>query len=660
MYKQYFPKYFINLLLNILLNCYIYQSVFFGKNYGDASDGTVQMVLHEHWWRWLTGKTSFLNTEFFYPFDKAFGYSDVFLLQGPIHSLFRWLGFDMFSSWSITTFVFLIVGNIGWSIFAIRILTNEILRIIFPISMVFSSSFVGYFQSEPNIVGYTWLSWFAIFLHAIYKSFFTNKRKFNILLSIFPNLIVIYALSCWYGTFFLLASLFLTLLFSALVLYANGLLREFLFKLKNRLEIKILLRGLPSFSLFLILFIYIYIPVQGDPYRPVSEMISKSPRFNYLFNGAHVNDGGLLSKIYTFLNFESQMDMQLGLGLFTASISIILIMYFLFRIRRYDNLLLLSFIISTLFLYFYFAVWDDNYSLHSYFFQNIPGLHSIRVPVRYVIFLGFVSIASIFIFIDKLLLKDKMLKNSILGLFIAILVLLDQFRFPEPGWDETIVRSEKLEAQKMEIKAKCDYFYFDAPGGWWYDQVVAMAFSYSADVPTTNGNTGAYPPNYPVQSFVHEGDISGMINWINQIDPSKVGCITNGELPIYVFDSSEDRFDVEDGFTPVETDGKNFWRWAVKSNSAFFIYSTSGTEIVIELEISNATCSKDRKIQFSTSPRNIFQELTINNEARIIRLKVPMEGSRFQKVLISTSNDPCNVVGDPRNLFYEIKNWKLL
>jgi hypothetical protein len=110
----------------------------------------------------------------------------------------------------------------------------------------------------------------------------------------------------------------------------------------------------------------------------------------------------------------------------------------------------------------------------------------------------------------------------------------------------------------------------------------------------------------------------------------------------------------------VETDGKNFWRWAVKSNSAFFIYSRSGTERVIELEMSNATCSNERKIQFSTSPSNIFQEITINKDARIVRLEVPMENSRFQKVLISTSNDPCNLEGDPRNLFYEIKNWKLL
>lgn len=640
--------------------CFIFQSVFSGKNYGDASDGTVQMVLHEHWWRWLNRKTSFLDTEFFYPFDKAFGYSDVFLLQGPTHSLFRWFGFEMFTAWTLTTFVFLLIGNIGWSLLSIRILSNEIIRFIFPISMIFSSSFVGYFQSEPNIVGYTWLSWFSLLILTIYKSYFSNTKKFNVLMSILPNLIVIYALTCWYGTFFLLTSLILTLLLSAFILLLKGQLRDFLFTLKNKLDFKILWRGAPSFTLLLLLFIYIYIPVQGDPYRPVSEMISKSPRFTYLFNGAHVNNGGLLSKIYSTINFDSQMDMQLGLGLLTTSISLILIIYYIIWIRKYDNYILFSFIISSFFLYIYFAVWLDNYSIHTYFFQSVPGLHSIRVPVRYVIFLGFVSISSIFLFLDYFIQKSKNSKNLILGLLIAALVLVDQFRLPEPGWSESIVRNDKLEAQKLEIKAKCDYFYFDAPGGWWYDQVVAMAFSYSVDVPTTNGNTGAYPPSYPVQSFVHEGDISGMIKWINKIDSSKVGCITNGELPLYVLDSKQDRFDIEDGFTPTENDGKNFWRWAVKSNAAFFIYSRSGTEKIIELEMSNATCSKDRKIQFSTGPSNIFQEITINNDEKIVRLKVPMENTRFQKVLISTSNDPCNLEGDPRNLFYEIKNWKIL
>ena len=62
------------IISSFISTTFIYQSVFFGKNYGDASDGTVQMVLHEHWWHWFNGKTNFLRTEFFYPYDRAFGY----------------------------------------------------------------------------------------------------------------------------------------------------------------------------------------------------------------------------------------------------------------------------------------------------------------------------------------------------------------------------------------------------------------------------------------------------------------------------------------------------------------------------------------------------------------------------------------------------------
>jgi hypothetical protein len=653
-------KYFINLFFSIIATCYIYQSVFFGKNYGDASDGTVQMVLHEHWWRWFNGKTSFLDTEFFFPFNKGFGYSDVFIIQGPLHSLLRLLGFEMFSAWSITTFIFLLLGNAGWTFLSIRIFSNKFIIYMFPLSMIFSSSFVSYFQSEPNIVGYTWLSWFSLILVYIHKYYYLDSKKFNILISIFPSLIATYALSCWYGAFFLISSLIVTLFISSIVLFYKGHLTRHLLELLNKLNFKILFSGIPTFAIFISLFIYIYIPVQGDPYRPVTEMISKSPRFKYLINGAHVNDGGLFAGFYSRMNFDSQMDMQLGIGFLTFSILLILLFYYLIRMHNIKNIILFSFFAGSTSLFVYFAVWFEEFSLHSYFFQRIPGLHSIRVPVRFVIFIGYVAIFAIYIFIDRINFKSKNRNIVFLGVIFAVLVLFDQFRIPSQGWDKSIVLNEKLKAQENEIKADCDFFYFDAPGGWWYDQVAAMAFSSSIDVPTTNGNSGAYPPNYPVKSFVHEGDISGMIEWINKIDPTKVGCISNGELPLFRLDRDQERFDIEDGFTPVETDGNNLWRWAIKSNASFFIYSNNKSEKIVEFDMANATCSKFRKIQFSTSPENILQEVTINNESKVIQLKVPMQNSSFQKVLISTSDDPCKIEGDPRNLFYEIKNWKML
>ena len=320
-----------NINLNILATIYIFQSVLFGKNYGDASDGTVQMVLHEHWWRWINGKTSFLNTEFFYPFDRAFGYSDVFLIQGPFHVLFRFFGFDMFAAWTITTFIFLLLGNIGWAFLSFRILSNKFLRILFSLTMVFSSSFVGYFQSAPNIVGYAWLSWFAILLNAIYINYYENKKRFNFLITAFFNLIVIYAMSCWYGTFFLLVTLIIFLFICLLHLLYKGDLKRFLSNFLKKVDFRIQFCGVPTLALLVALFIYIYIPVQGDPYRPVSEMLSKSPRLIYLFNGAHVNDGGFLKPIYKILKFDSQMDMQLGIGFITFSLLILIIIaYFSF------------------------------------------------------------------------------------------------------------------------------------------------------------------------------------------------------------------------------------------------------------------------------------------------------------------------------------------
>ena len=649
-----------NVFLNILATFYIYQSVLFGKNYGDASDGTVQMVLHEHWWRWISGKTSFLDTEFFYPFDKAFGYSDVFLIQGPIHVLFRFFGFDMFAAWTITTFIFLLLGNIGWAFLSFRILSNKLLRILFSLTMVFSSSFVGYFQSAPNIVGYAWLSWFAILLNAIYINYYGNSKRFNFLVIAFFNLIVIYAMSCWYGTFFLLITLIVFLFICLLNMLYKGNLKNFLIDFSKKIDFKILFSGVPTLALLVGLFIYIYIPVLGDPYRPVSEMLSKSPRLIYLFNGAHVNDGGFLKPIYEILKFDSQMDMQLGIGFITFSLLIIVIVAHFLKLTKSVNFMPIALLLSTIILFSYFAVWPGNFSLHSILFDTVPGLQSIRVPVRYVIVLGYVSIFIIFVFLDNLLRFKKKRLFSIFCIFLSIITLLDQFRFPNNGWDKSVVINENLLAQQNKLKKNCDYFYYDAPGGWWYDQVVAMAFSYSIDVPTTNGNSGAYPPKYPVQSFVHEGDISGMINWIDSIDISKRGCITNGELPIYVLAAKEDRLDIEDGFTPVETDGKNTWQWAVKPNASLFIFSGNKTDKTVQMEIANSDCTEERSITISTSPEAILQEITINKVTKKISIEIPMKNRSFQKLLITTSDDPCKLDGDPRNLFYEIKNLEML
>jgi hypothetical protein len=132
---------------------------------------------------------------------------------------------------------------------------------------------------------------------------------------------------------------------------------------------------------------------------------------------------------------------------------------------------------------------------------------------------------------------------------------------------------EKINAQSYDLKENCDYFIYDAPGGWWSDQIKGMVFAYQLDVPTVNGYSGAFPPDYPVQEWLHEGDISGVFDWINKVDKNVRGCFTTGDLPIFYLDSQDSRFEFEDGFTPEETNGKSKWRWANRNRSFEFLYS---------------------------------------------------------------------------------------
>lgn len=649
------------IISSFISTTFIYQSVFFGKNYGDASDGTVQMVLHEHWWHWFNGKTNFLRTEFFYPYDRAFGYSDAFLVQGPIHALFRALGVEVFQAWSITTFIFLIFGNMGWAVLGNLILKNKFIGLFFAVSMTFSSSFVGYFQSAPNIVGYTWLSWFAILTLKLIQSYKVSTKKFNFLIILYCNLLLIYALSCWYGAFFLIFIIFVSLLIFIISLTFSSDLLNFIKELKTEINLKILFSGVPSLLLLMSLFFYIYILVQGEPYRPVSEMLSKSSRIFYLINGAHINNGGILKPIYESLGFDKQIDMQLGIGFITFFSALIIGFFafgkFLWQEKSRSNLLLASFFTSIILIYVYFSAWTNFFSIHSLFFNNIIGLHSIRVPVRYVIVLGYVAIFGISIFVDRYLITTKRMDKILY--FLLILIFLDQYRTPNPGWDESIVINEGLESQAAQIKNNCDYFYFDAPGGWWYDQVVAMAFSYKIDVPTTNGNSGAYPPNYPVMSFIHEGDISGMINWINKINKLKTGCITNGSIPVFILGQGESRIELEGGFTSTETDGKNNWRWAVNNKSYAFVYSAAGKDVTIELELSNSKCTENRKLSVQNGQQDVIIDLELSNQTKKFQIDVPMNKNQIQKLTLVTSEDACLIDGDPRNLYYEVKNWKI-
>jgi hypothetical protein len=267
-------------LLAIVFNLYVYRTVFSGNLIGEPFDARLMITLHEHMWRWLNGLVSFRDTEFFYPYDTGLGFSDVFLVQGILYSIFRLLGFDSLSSWMNITILLVIVGNLGWVVIARKFLDKYIIQILFVLTMISSLSFVNYFTFNANIVGYTYLSWLILFLINIKEESKLTKRHIKI--SLFIITLLIYALSCWYGTFFLL----LTVLSYAIIFTIKNRFRiNFKFNLdKKVLNIYLLFS---PFIIFLIwLFYYVYISIALQPQRSIDELIRNSPRIQQIFKGA--------------------------------------------------------------------------------------------------------------------------------------------------------------------------------------------------------------------------------------------------------------------------------------------------------------------------------------------------------------------------------------
>ena len=101
-----------------------------GFYYGDPFDGRLMVVLHEHWWHFLRGRRDFLDTFFFYPFDRGLGFSDTFFLQGIFYSVARALRFDLVDSWALATSAILLLSNIGVALLAKQASKNIYLKLV--------------------------------------------------------------------------------------------------------------------------------------------------------------------------------------------------------------------------------------------------------------------------------------------------------------------------------------------------------------------------------------------------------------------------------------------------------------------------------------------------------------------------------------------------
>jgi hypothetical protein len=641
--------------LSISYTLFTYKSIFQGKLLGDPFDSRLQIVLHEHWWRWFNGLVGFRDTEFFYPFDKALGYSDVFLTQGIVYSFFRSIGFTLSSSWSITTIGLLLIGNLGWVFIAQKFVKNYVLQIVMVLTFVSSLSFAYYFTLNPNIMGYSFISWFALLIINISKE--KNKLVKNQKISIFMTLFLIYALSCWYAAFFL--GLVLTI---RLLLEAVFRSKEFNFSLSQH-GLRNLARQYylqAPIQLFLIwLFVYVYVLVANDPSRSVNELLKNSPRVSYLANGSSADgtklSGSFFKQLYLNLGLDFDKEYGIGLGLFTTFFGLLSLGYIIYN--RLFSLSKYLWICAITFVYIYFLVWEDKFSIHKFLFESIPGFDSIRYPARYVIFIGFSLILLIFFILDQIV-KDSNFKKKSLIFLVGSLIFIDQYRASFKGWDSDTLVNIELMKQKQDIITNCDYFYYDFPGGWWNEQIEAMMFSIQIGVPTINGYSGAFPPNYPIEAFNSTSEPLQIFRWINEISPEKRGCLITGRTKIISLTSKSESVEFV-GFTGEEKKGSSTWRWANSSSPYLYIYSRENSLRNLKFSLKSSSCFENQTIRITDSQNKLLVEETIVEEERNYDLKVDLSNNFVKIIQFNTDAQVCKVKGDPRDLYFEIKNFSI-
>jgi hypothetical protein len=290
-------------------------------------------------------------------------------------------------------------------------------------------------------------------------------------------------------------------------------------------------------------------------------------------------------------------------------------------------------------------------------FESISGFDSIRYPARYVIFLGFSLILLIFIILDQVV-KDSKFKKKSLIFLVGSLIFIDQYRAPFKGWDSDTSVNIELMKQKQDIITSCDYFYYDFPGGWWNEQIEAMMFSIQIGVPTINGYSGAFPPNYPIEAFNSTREPLQISRWINEISPEKRGCLVTGRTKIISLTSKSESVEFV-GFTGEEKKGSSTWRWANSSSPYLYIYSRENSLRNLKFSLKTSSCFENQTIRITDSQNKLLVEETIVEEERNYDLKVDLSNNFVKIIQFNTDAQVCKVKGDPRDLYFEIKNFSI-
>jgi hypothetical protein len=145
---------------------------------------------------------------------------------------------------------------------------------------------------------------------------------------------------------------------------------------------------------------------------------------------------------------------------------------------------------------------------------------------------------------------------------------------------------------------------------------------------------------------------------MKQIEEDKKGCLILGNSNVRYLSNLVPSVDFY-GFTEEESNGSSNWRWAVSKEAHLLFIGKENSRQSIEFELRGATCFENQIIEVFVSNSTKSRNLLINKKGLIQSFILDFKENRANSITFSINSPPCVLEGDPRDLYFEIKNIKL-
>jgi len=500
----------------ILHSAFALSMVYFWKSFntrvlpGDLGDSRVSLFIMEHWYKFFAGQNSLQNLPMFFPLQNTLSGSDAFFLQGITYSIFRLFTNRLNIAFSAAIVVLHIVGSYS----SLKIVGKFKIPVAYQVCIVALYGSLTPFwlcRNHVQLLLFPLLGWIVFFLWMYFENYRFRYLAGAFIITLSITLSAGYAIA-FFGFFSLVCFIILKLISKGTKLLPKNNTKQFMQHAAGAVLI-----SSPLFYLFFKLYVsadsLTSSHSQGETllYSPSVVDLVDVPHSLFPLEG-HLN---IISRLMEKVNSLPNPTGERGgsFTFFTALLSISVILALLVKLRRLgwrssSLILKVSSILSLGVILSYTLILKDfrNVNVWILSFYFLPFFGAIRVLSRFTLLVALILPFILGLGLWELRpLKTKSRPYIFFVLMSTGLIFLDQ-----PINLYGSFNSEEIYVLKQidrDVRSSCSSFYLlditsnkDLVPSW----VVsgdALALSSRTTVPSINGASSFFPPNYPSELY---------------------------------------------------------------------------------------------------------------------------------------------------------------